>query len=83
MDTTNNTLRVHDGQTAGGIPLAKQSEISGSEIDISTNIATDKDSNTKAASPKAVNDFVVGKNYVSSGVLAAYAKVHISLYSSK
>ncbi|MBP5708000.1 MAG: hypothetical protein J6W79_03320 [Alphaproteobacteria bacterium] len=27
MDTTNKTLRVHDGQTAGGIPLAKQSEI--------------------------------------------------------
>ena len=27
MDTTNNTLRVHDGQTAGGIALAKQSEI--------------------------------------------------------
>ena len=27
MDTTNNTLRVHDGQTPGGTPLAKQSEI--------------------------------------------------------
>ena len=27
MDTTNKTLRVHDGQTPGGIPLAKQSEI--------------------------------------------------------
>jgi len=27
MDTTNKTLRVHDGETAGGIPLAKQSEI--------------------------------------------------------
>ena len=27
MDTTNNTLRVHDGTTAGGIKLAKQSEI--------------------------------------------------------
>ena len=27
MDTTNKTLRVHDGTTAGGIPLAKQSEI--------------------------------------------------------
>lgn len=27
MDTTNNTLRVHDGTTAGGTPLAKQSEI--------------------------------------------------------
>ena len=27
MDTTNKTLRVHDGETAGGIKLAKQSEI--------------------------------------------------------
>lgn len=27
MDTTNNTLRVHDGQTLGGTTLAKQSEI--------------------------------------------------------
>ncbi len=27
MDTTNNTLRVHDGQTLGGTVLAKQSEI--------------------------------------------------------
>lgn len=27
MDTTNKTLRVHDGETAGGTILAKQSEI--------------------------------------------------------
>ncbi len=27
VDTTNNTLRVHDGQTLGGTTLAKQSEI--------------------------------------------------------
>ena len=27
MDTTNNTLRVHDGETAGGTVLAKKSEI--------------------------------------------------------
>lgn len=27
MDTTNNTIRVHDGQTPGGTPLAKQSDI--------------------------------------------------------
>ena len=27
MDTTNNTIRVHDGQTPGGTPLAKRSEI--------------------------------------------------------
>ena len=27
VDTTNKTLRVHDGTTVGGVPLAKQSEI--------------------------------------------------------
>lgn len=27
VDTTNNTLRVHDGETAGGTTLAKRSEI--------------------------------------------------------
>ncbi|MBQ7409279.1 MAG: hypothetical protein IJV03_01815, partial [Alphaproteobacteria bacterium] len=27
MDTTNKTLRVHDGETLGGTVLAKQSEI--------------------------------------------------------
>ena len=27
MDTTNNTLRVHDGKTVGGTVLAKQNEI--------------------------------------------------------
>lgn len=27
VDTTNKTLRVHDGETAGGVGLAKQSEI--------------------------------------------------------
>lgn len=27
VDTTNNTLRIHDGQTPGGTTLAKQSEI--------------------------------------------------------
>lgn len=27
MDTTNNTLRVHDGTTTGGTVLAKQSEV--------------------------------------------------------
>ena len=27
MDTTNKTLRVHDGETVGGTPLAKQSDL--------------------------------------------------------
>ena len=28
IDTTKNTIVVHDGSTAGGIPLAKSSEVS-------------------------------------------------------
>ena len=34
MDTTNNTLRVHDGQTRGGTVLAKKSEISNNKLNI-------------------------------------------------
>lgn len=44
MDTTNNTLRVHDGETAGGTVLAKQSEISdklNKALDNITNSAKD------------------------------------------
>lgn len=29
VDTTKNTVVVHDGVTAGGIPLAKESQVSG------------------------------------------------------
>ena len=32
MDTTNNTIRVHDGQTSGGTPLAKQEDIANINI---------------------------------------------------
>jgi hypothetical protein len=33
IDTTKDTLVVHDGVTAGGIPLAKASEASGGGLD--------------------------------------------------
>ncbi len=32
MDTTNNTLRVHDGATPGGFALAKQTDISNDNV---------------------------------------------------
>ena len=35
MDTTNNTLRIHDGTTPGGTVLAKKSEIPSQQITIS------------------------------------------------
>jgi hypothetical protein len=33
VDTTKDTIVVHDGVTAGGIPLAKASEASGGGLD--------------------------------------------------
>ena len=46
------------------LAAAKKAAAGGESVQISTSIDTDKDSNTKAASPKAVNDFVAGKNYL-------------------
>ena len=40
MDTTNNTLRVHDGETLGGIQLARKDEITQSNFDINSVSAT-------------------------------------------
>ena len=40
MDTTLKTLRVHDGETLGGIPLARRDEITQSDFDINSVSAT-------------------------------------------
>lgn len=40
MDTTLKTLRVHDGETLGGIPLARRDEITQSDFDINSISAT-------------------------------------------
>ena len=37
MDTTNKTIRIHDGETLGGIKLARQDEIPSSESDFDIN----------------------------------------------
>lgn len=42
MDTTNNTLCVHDGETAGGTPLAKQSDLDNADYVIDAWCNTDK-----------------------------------------
>jgi hypothetical protein len=34
IDTTKDTLVVHDGVTAGGVPLAKESTVTANRIDI-------------------------------------------------
>ncbi len=41
MDTTTNTLRVHDGATPGGTPLARQSDIDAADYVIETYRAPD------------------------------------------
>jgi len=56
VDTTNKTLRVHDGETAGGTPLAKQSELP----DLST---TDYVVETQL--PTADNDYTWYRKYKS------------------
>ena len=40
MDTTLKTLRVHDGETLGGIPLARRDEITQNDFDINSVSAT-------------------------------------------
>lgn len=34
VDTTKDTIVVHDGTTAGGIPLAKEADVTANRIDI-------------------------------------------------
>ncbi len=41
MDTTNNTLCVHDGQTPGGVQLAKQSALDAADYVVETWHSTD------------------------------------------
>ena len=59
MDTTNKTLRVHDGTTAGGTILAKQSEIP----DMTT-----ADYVTEWQTPNSENDYVWYRKYKSGWV---------------
>ena len=53
VDTTKNTIVVHDGSTAGGIPLAKASEVFGGtytgDVDITGELIVDSYNETYAA----------------------------------
>lgn len=51
MDTTNNTLRVHDGQTVGGTILARESIISKMAAPSDTATVLDLSPDTKWTSP--------------------------------
>lgn len=46
MDTTNKTLRIHDGETAGGIILAKQSELESADYVIESQMPTEENGYT-------------------------------------
>lgn len=59
MDTDNKTIRVHDGETVGGIPLARQSEIP----DLSN-----ADYVVEFQKPTAANNYVWYRKYKSGWV---------------
>lgn len=46
MDTTNKTLRVHDGETTGGIILAKESELESADYVIESQMPTEENGYT-------------------------------------
>ncbi|HNY25705.1 MAG TPA: hypothetical protein PKJ33_04195 [Alphaproteobacteria bacterium] len=64
MDTTTNTLRVHDGETAGGIPLARTEDLTNLQTDISNQglrnyIATCSTASATAQKDITINNFVL------------------------
>lgn len=59
MDTTNNTLRVHDGETAGGTILAKQSDIPN---------LNDADYVTESQLPTANNNYTWFRKHASGWI---------------
>ena len=71
MDTTNNTLRVHDGETAGGTVLAKQTETNNK-----LNTDVDNISNTGKTAIKTItrqfNDICTVIAQGSSSIADAY-----------
>lgn len=74
MDTTNKTLRVHDGETAGGTALAKQSEIPD---------LTNVDYVIESQLPTAANNYTWYRKYKSGWVEQGgiYQKAAFSLGS--
>lgn len=63
MDTTNNTLRVHDGETLGGTALAKKTEIPSVPTDIAT-----ADYVVESQAPTAENNYTWYRKYKSGWV---------------
>ena len=63
MDTTNNTLRVHDGTTPGGTALAKKSEISSQQT-----LPDNYDFVIESQLPTAENNYTWYRKYKSGWV---------------
>ena len=56
MDTTNKTLRIHDGETAGGVALAKQEDLDTADYVI------------EYQTPTAENDYTWYRKYKSGWI---------------
>ena len=78
MDTTNKTLRVHDGETAGGVALAKQSEIPTvpSFADIALHMTPDWSAGTEKNATFTANEYGV---ILVKCNQAAYSKIVVKI----
>lgn len=79
VDTTNDTLRVHDGSTAGGIRLAKLSEVSGgtgtvTEVDAGTGLETNPVSGIVGTGTIGISDGGVGTTQLANDAVT-FAKM--------
>ena len=79
VDTTNKTLRVHDGSTVGGTPLLKASQLVDSTPTVKgiVRLATESDitnsSETAVVTPKHVADMLVGVGSLAKGFRASFS----------
>lgn len=72
MDTTNKTLRVHDGTTAGGTVLAKQSDIPTQQT-----LPDNYDFVIESQAPTAQNNYTCYRKY-KSGWVEQGGEIHIA-----
>ena len=79
VDTTNKTLRVHDGTTVGGTPLLNANQLVGSTTTVKgiVRLATESDitnlSETAVVTPKNVADMLGGVGSLAKGFRALFS----------
>ena len=80
VDTTKDTVVVHDGTTAGGIPLAKESALSGLVTADSSTVFTNKtinlSSNTLAATKAQLDAAVSDGNVVYTDAIGSSVQAY-------